>query len=1043
MQTRKTIFGINIKAITLFHKIMLLAILHSSFIAPSQTMIVDYFHYTASLKYKGSCLDSYASISTTPSITDIKTKSSTPNIRLSTKIEEKIGIAKTISKENTPLITNYTFVSDIQQGTIGVTNESPLDDTSDNLFKFSINQLPSSNSKVYLSYQLYGVQDANAVSRSINERLSTGGYLTKKQFSWSTQKEEINIDWLHQGENKIMFSIPKGAHYQYQIKDLKIIIEPIQDHLILPQLVLYNPNQFYVKDNQLYVKGFIRNTAVKDGKIYIDNQLLTVNEGEFEGTITLTKELKDRKFIVVKAVDSKGLIGQDVIAFDYLNEADYLFPLETISEKVSASFKAYEKGFLQTDGASITIKDSALAIATELKIAKLRTVDIAPMGSGMINVTKGGYGYRFLPDGLGFKKPVSIGIAYDTQLFPAGYSAKDIKTFYFNTSSKSWVAVARDTINEQEKMLYATTNHFTDYINGIIQAPESPETAGFTPTMMNDIKAADPSSEMTLISPPEVSQTGDANISYPIKIPSGRKGMQPQLAVQYSSDGGNGWLGEGWNITIPAITIDTRWGVPLLDATNESEIYSLGGEQLMYPKIDSNDQTPVKVDWMPNRHYDASTSSTIYSTTDRPRLSSPTAFTPRKQGSFAKIERLIDASLTSGNPTNSYYWKVTATDGTINWYGGDENGIDEDAIIRQKFGDTNSGIVHWALLKTEDVYGNLVVYKYINYKTPVVNNANNLLANLEGATVFRIGSISYNNFDGAYKNRIDFKININSRDDIAITARMGVKQIDPNFLSQIIVNGVNDSGVMTPIRKYNFETGYGKFKKGRLLSIAELDKDNIEFYRHTFDYYNDISQQDGTDVYFSAGIVQTICNDGTPLTCPDNDNDGICNNNDQCPDQSGPASNNGCPLIICKQVIIPVFESFNAPTTIYVNNNTTPLGTYLNLMSQLTQFQNALNSIYPSTTVALLNNFAPGYPYLLVTTNNPDLNTIKIISAPPEPASSFGNYTLTQCESGKNNITSTETTNINKDINSTSKKDYKIFLEVCLQISLLLYQTHY
>ncbi len=45
-------------------------------------------------------------------------------------------------------------------------------------------------------------------------------------------------------------------------------------------------------------------------------------------------------------------------------------------------------------------------------------------------------------------------------------------------------------------------------INGVIKAPESPQTDGFTPTMMNDIKAADPTAKINLITPPTANNRG-------------------------------------------------------------------------------------------------------------------------------------------------------------------------------------------------------------------------------------------------------------------------------------------------------------------------------------------------------------------------------------------------------------------------------------------------------------------------------------------------------------------------------------------------------
>jgi hypothetical protein len=53
-------------------------------------------------------------------------------------------------------------------------------------------------------------------------------------------------------------------------------------------------------------------------------------------------------------------------------------------------------------------------------------------------------------------------------------------------------------------------------------------------------------------------QTGAFQYSYPISIPPGRMGMQPSLALSYSSQGANyGGVAAGWSLSIPEITLDT------------------------------------------------------------------------------------------------------------------------------------------------------------------------------------------------------------------------------------------------------------------------------------------------------------------------------------------------------------------------------------------------------------------------------------------------------------------------------------------------------
>jgi hypothetical protein len=513
MENRNTILGINRRKVNIVHRIMLIAILHSSLIAPSQNMLIDYFNYREPLNYSGA--------------TSKEEGESTPaNLPLSESILKKGENNSKIDNNNGKDL-SYTLSPDIQNGVIGVSDTNPLDDASDNLFKFYIKDLPKENTKIFLTYELFGVQDCNGVSRSINDRPSTGGYLVKTQIGWTSQREEINLKWLNTGENKVMFGIPKDANYQYQIKNIKLEFDKEHTNTIVSDMVVNRPTVNYVKDNQLYVKGFLRNYN-SDAKVYIEDTPLSFIDGEYEGFLKLTEAIKSRNFVMIKAFDGKGLLGQELVSLDNLAEADQLFVPEKNFERVVTLAKANTNVALKADGASIAIKENILIEDQEISIAKLRNIDIAPMASGMINVTKGGYAYRFLPDGTKFDKPVELTIAYDEKLIPKGHNANEIKTFYFDTQRKSWVAIKRDTIKKVDKSIVSLTNHFTDYINGIIQTPESPETAGFTPTMMNDIKAVDPSSEMTLISPPEVSQKGDANISYPIKIPAGRKGMQPQ-----------------------------------------------------------------------------------------------------------------------------------------------------------------------------------------------------------------------------------------------------------------------------------------------------------------------------------------------------------------------------------------------------------------------------------------------------------------------------------------------------------------------------------
>ncbi|MBI5489050.1 MAG: hypothetical protein HY905_17075 [Deltaproteobacteria bacterium] len=56
--------------------------------------------------------------------------------------------------------------------------------------------------------------------------------------------------------------------------------------------------------------------------------------------------------------------------------------------------------------------------------------------------------------------------------------------------------------------------------------------------------------------------TGTATFSIPIALPPGRAGAQPSLAIIYSSSGGNGPLGIGWDLAVPFIARQLDKGMP-------------------------------------------------------------------------------------------------------------------------------------------------------------------------------------------------------------------------------------------------------------------------------------------------------------------------------------------------------------------------------------------------------------------------------------------------------------------------------------------------
>ena len=350
--------------------------------------------------------------------------------------------------------------------------------------------------------------------------------------------------------------------------------------------------------------------------------------------------------------------------------------------------------------------------AEESSLPPLTGIDssaVRPLDMGMVNVTEGRGAYRLqLPSG-GAEADVRVELPYDTALLPAGYGPRDIETYCYDGAHRVWTAIAKDTTDEGtmvvvselhlgREWLEAAENGGGDgsegpkspgleFINAVMRTPEMPETSAIAPTSLKELKAADPLEGVVMIQPPVAGNDGGASLSYPLEIPSGRQGMQPDLSLTYSSGGGNGVVGVGWDMPVPEIAVETRWGVPRYDPYYESEVYLLGGEQLL-----SKDASG-RFDIMPHR-------------TNRwvERKNGEVQFYPRRGEAFDSIVR-------HGTSPDNYWWSVTDRNGTTSYYGKrhDADTLDTTAVLQELSG---MPIGKWKLTERVDVNGNRVLYSY-------------------------------------------------------------------------------------------------------------------------------------------------------------------------------------------------------------------------------------------------------------------------------------------------------------------------------------------
>lgn len=328
-----------------------------------------------------------------------------------------------------------------------------------------------------------------------------------------------------------------------------------------------------------------------------------------------------------------------------------------------------------------------------------------------------------------------------------------------------------------------------------VTGPEGPEGTSFNPNQIKDIKAADPGSGVNLVGAPSANNIGDARLSYPLEVPKGRAGLEPSLAVAYNSSGTNGWLGVGWDLATPMVTVDTRWGVPRYDAGLETETYLLDGEQL----------TPVA------------------HRSELQARSAEKVFHSRVEGRFDRIVRHGDG------PTN-YWWEVTDKQGVRTLFGGTADSTLADGKGR---------VATWAAREIRDGNDNVMRYRYAK-----VADGGTAGSTVPGSDLYpqKITYTGRGDTDGRYSVTFirDRERGEPRRADVRVDAKYGFKKVTADLLRRV---EVKLDGQL--IRAYELNYRTGAFAKTLLTSVSQFSETNQLFNTHTFDYFDDVRDQSG------------------------------------------------------------------------------------------------------------------------------------------------------------------------------------------------------
>lgn len=716
-----------------------------------------------------------------------------------TKPQDKAPDAE---KNNTPQIIQY--VSDLKEAIIGIYGTKQLDNPADNIFTVHLDEAVDYDDNVWLRYELEGVNDYTNVPHSINDRLATGGYLIKKSGQSGLQREQVNPRWLKKGKNLIQFSLPEDADFGYKVSNLSIEVEK---HGNTSPLIVNSSSVSY--DNKVYLHGYLQRDDVSNALFYVDGKQINHKNGEFE----IVASLNNNRKVEVVAVLADGRKLNKELNFRQGTNLDISYPITNDIRYASQTFKKGVPQDLRLETALLKVDSSALLVASKnISITTLRHIDIPSLDMGMSNTTAGHKGYRFLPHGEHFADGATVSIKYDRTKIPNGFTEDDIRTYYFDLDTKHWVALERDSIDKQNQLIVSRTKHFTDMINGVIQTPESPETQGYAPTQMSDIKAADPTAKVQLITPPSANNRGTAGLSYSFEMPPARNGMSPGLGIQYNSDGGSGWLGEGWDLNVPSITVDTRWGVPRYNENVETETYNFSGSMLM--TLDDQGNTSV-----------AHRGDRISRKADR-------QFYPRNEGSFSKIIR-------KGTSPGNYTWEIVDKSGTKYYYNTPLKGS-----ITTIDGQVKEVIAEWKLTRVEELHGDWIEYVYEVVDEPVKGGLTSKAIYLKEVHAGNKGDSPHTEVK---------LIRGQKKQKLLNNAKYGFLTSQNDLLSSIEVAFAGQK-----LREYAFNYRSGEFFTDLLERIVHKDENGKEFNSHKLDYHNEVNGGE----FFKEGETWNTHNDG-------------------------------------------------------------------------------------------------------------------------------------------------------------------------------------
>ena len=257
--------------------------------------------------------------------------------------------------------------------------------------------------------------------------------------------------------------------------------------------------------------------------------------------------------------------------------------------------------------------------------------------------------------------------------------------------------------------------------------------------------------------------TGSFGYSIPIACAPARNHSEPSLALSYSSGGGNGWCGYGWNLSVGSIERNTKDGFPM--AYSPTPASGAPVAQLNY--------------------YDDSKGFFLNLFGKEYKL-----FSTFTNGSVVEYHAEVDTEfLRCLLDTANNYWQVIDTAGTIYYFGQRSDGTSKVVNSKPGWGTGGSGAetatFYWGMDKIDTATGDETTITYQTFTDP----ANSLPEKtIYPDTITYNSHVNLNGYSGAYPgtHTITFTIDPKVRSDYRFSYAWGFRTEQNRVLTNIV-----------------------------------------------------------------------------------------------------------------------------------------------------------------------------------------------------------------------------------------------------------------